>query len=121
MPGATWTAGAGVSPANVDQAIESIRREFALLGEEGVPDDELADSQAYLTGVVPLTLETNDGVANTLLNMEWHGLGAGLSASLPRPDLRGNGRRCATCGFASIFSPSVAQLSWPVQNTSVAA
>ena len=37
--------------------------------------DELADSQAYLTGVLPLTLETNDGVADTLLNMEWHGLG----------------------------------------------
>ncbi len=28
-----------------------------------------------MTGVLPLTLETNEGVANTLLNMEWYGLG----------------------------------------------
>jgi len=73
--GGTWTAGAGVSPDKVDQAIESIRHEFALLGAKGVPADEMADSQAYLTGVIPLTLETNDGVANTLLSMEWYGLG----------------------------------------------
>ena len=39
------------------------------------PGGELADSQAYMTGVVPLTLETNEGVAQTLLQMEWHGLG----------------------------------------------
>ena len=28
-----------------------------------------------MTGVVPLTLETNEGVATTLLNMEWYDLG----------------------------------------------
>jgi zinc protease len=35
----------------------------------------LADSQAYMTGVLPLTLETNEGVASTLVNMEYYGLG----------------------------------------------
>ena len=43
--------------------------------QEGVEAEELADSQAYLTGVLPLTLETNEGVAGTLLSMEWFGLG----------------------------------------------
>lgn len=70
-----WTGIAGVNPANVDQAIASILHEFERLGAEPVPEEELADSQAYLTGVLPLALETNAGVASTLLNMEWYGLG----------------------------------------------
>jgi len=70
-----WFAAAGVNPADVDAAIESILAEFARLGAEPVGAEELADSQAYLTGVVPLTLETNEGVASTLLSMEWYGLG----------------------------------------------
>lgn len=70
-----WLASAGVSPENVDVAVESILSEFARLGEEAPSDEELSDSQAFMTGVLPLTLETNEGVANTLLNMEWYGLG----------------------------------------------
>jgi zinc protease len=70
-----WLAAAGVNPANVGQAVASILAEFARLGQEPVPADELADSQAYMTGVLPLTLETNEGVASTLLNMEYYGLG----------------------------------------------
>ncbi len=70
-----WTAIAGVNPVNVEQAVASILHEFERLGAEPVPDEELADSQAYLTGVLPLALETNAGVTSTLLNMEWHGLG----------------------------------------------
>jgi zinc protease len=75
MAGGVWMASAGVNPANVDAAIASIEEEFARIGEEGVEAEELADSQAYLTGVLPLTLETNEGVAGTLLSMEWFGLG----------------------------------------------
>jgi zinc protease len=70
-----WLAAAGVPPTAVDDAIESILSEFERLGTQPVPADELADSQAYLTGVVPLTLETNDGVASTLLSIAWHDLG----------------------------------------------
>jgi zinc protease len=70
-----WYASAGVNPDDVDQAVESILAEFARLGDEPVSEEELSDSQAYMTGVLPLTLETNEGVASTLLNMEWHGLG----------------------------------------------
>ncbi len=73
--GGVWVAGAGVNPANVDAALASIEQEFARIGEELVEAGELADSQAYLTGVLPLTLETNEGVAGTLLSMEWFGLG----------------------------------------------
>lgn len=70
-----WMAQAGVNPANVEQAIDSILVEFERLASAPVTAEELADSQAYMTGVVPLTLETNSGVASTLLTMEWFGLG----------------------------------------------
>ena len=75
LVGGVWTAAAGVSPDHVEAAITSIQEEFARIGAEGVSDEELADSQAYLTGHLPLTLETNEGVASTLLSMEWYGLG----------------------------------------------
>ena len=75
LAGGAWTAAAGVNPAHVEQAVASILDECAEMGVNGATDEELADSQSYLTGVVPLTLETNDGVVSTLLNMEWHGLG----------------------------------------------
>lgn len=70
-----WLAAAGVNPANVELAVESIRAEFARLGAEPVTDEELSDSQANMTGRLPLALETNDGVTSQLLNMEWYGLG----------------------------------------------
>lgn len=70
-----WYAAAGVNPANVNQAVDAIRAEFARLADEPVSAEELADTQAYLTGIVPLQLETNDGVASTLLTMEWLQLG----------------------------------------------
>ena len=70
-----WYAAAGVNPANVEQAIGSIQEEFAVLAADGVSDEELDDTQAYLTGTLPLQLETNDGVASTLLNIEWNNLG----------------------------------------------
>src|SRR5262249_41032806 len=70
-----WYAAAGVNPDNVEQAIDSILHEFDRLAAEPVADEELADTQAYLTGVIPLQLETNDGVSSTLLNIEWNNLG----------------------------------------------
>ena len=70
-----WLAQAGVNPANVEQAIDSILVEFERMATTLVTDEELSDSQAYMTGVVPLTLETNSGVASTLLSIEWFDLG----------------------------------------------
>jgi zinc protease len=70
-----WLAEAGVNPAHVTQAVDSILTEFVRLGSELVSDEELSDSQAYMTGVLPLMLETNAGVASRLLDLEWHGLG----------------------------------------------
>jgi zinc protease len=70
-----WMAMAGVNPMNVDLAVESILHEFGRLGAEPVSVEELADSQANMTGSLPLKLETNEGVSSILLSMEWYGLG----------------------------------------------
>lgn len=70
-----WYAAAGVNPEHVDQAVVSIQQEFARLGDEPVDEEELRDTQAYLTGILPIQLETNEGVAGTILNMEWNRLG----------------------------------------------
>jgi zinc protease len=70
-----WQAIAGVNPDNVERTIEGILLEACRLRDEPVPADELADSQSFLTGSMPLRLETNEGIANTLLSIERHDLG----------------------------------------------
>ena len=70
-----WTVVAGVNPANVEKALESIRTEIRRICQELVPEPELADSQAFLVGSLPLRLETNEGVARAILEMELYDLG----------------------------------------------
>ncbi len=70
-----WRVIAGVNPANTEQAITSIRTEIRRIGEELVEADELADNKAFITGSLPLRLETNEGVAQSIVNMERHNLG----------------------------------------------
>ena len=64
-----WLVYAGVNPANLDKAIDLILAEISRFREEPVTDQELADAKAYLTGILPLQMETNEGVAATLLEM----------------------------------------------------
>lgn len=71
----SWSAMAGVNPSNVDRAIAGILEEVRRLRDEPVPADELADNQSFLTGSMPLRLETNEGIAGALLDMERHELG----------------------------------------------
>jgi zinc protease len=70
-----WSVRAGVNPANVEQAIESILAEITRLRDEPVTDQELEDGKDYLTGSLPLRLETNEGIASTLLDIDLHQLG----------------------------------------------
>lgn len=70
-----WAAVAGVNPANVERAIQAILHEIERFKQEGPTDEELADAKAYLTGSLVLGLETNDGIAGTLLAIERYGLG----------------------------------------------
>lgn len=70
-----WLAIAGVNPANVERAIDGILGEVRRLCDEPVAGEDLADSQSFLTGTLPLRLETNEGVVSALLDMERYELG----------------------------------------------
>ena len=71
----SWEVSAGVNPQNVKRASELIQDELKRFVDEGVTEDELADSKANFIGRLPLSLESNGGVANALLNIERHQLG----------------------------------------------
>ncbi len=70
-----WYVTAGVDPANVDQAMGLIQAEIARFTSEPVTPEELDDSQANFIGRLPLSMESNAGVAGALLNLERYGLG----------------------------------------------
>ncbi len=71
----SWNASAGVAPDKVEQAIESIRHEIRRMIDEPVTAEELADSLAYRTGSLPMSLETNSGLVDIITDMELYGLG----------------------------------------------
>jgi zinc protease len=73
-PGA-WMAMAGINPVNVDEAAEAILFEMRRMRDEPVPADELADVKAYMTGSLPVRLETNEGLAHSLSDIALYGLG----------------------------------------------
>jgi len=66
---------AGTNPANTDRAVESILAQVKRMAEEGPTDQEIEDAKGYLTGVFPVRLEANSGVAGQLLSAEVYGLG----------------------------------------------
>lgn len=70
-----WSVSAGVNPANVEKAIDLIRQEVSRFVSQPVAPEELADSQANFIGRLPLSLESNSGVAGALLNLERYDLG----------------------------------------------
>ncbi len=71
----TWEVSAGVNPANVEKAIGLVLEELKRFVEKGVTKEELQDSQDNFVGRLPLSMESNGGVANSLLNMERYSLG----------------------------------------------
>ena len=71
----SWEVSAGVNPQNVKKASDLIQDELKRFVQEGVTSDELADTKANFIGRLPLSLESNGGVANALLNIERHQLG----------------------------------------------
>ena len=70
-----WSANAGVAPDMVEQATSSILAEIQRIQNEPVSAAELADSKAYRTGSLPVSLETNSGLASIIIDMELYKLG----------------------------------------------
>ena len=70
-----WYISAGVDPQNVEQALELINIEIQRFTSDLVKPDELADSQSNFIGRLPLSLESNSGMASAILNLERYDLG----------------------------------------------
>ncbi|MCY4105752.1 MAG: pitrilysin family protein [Chloroflexi bacterium] len=70
-----WCVLVGVEPQWEEASLDLIRHEIDSLRSRGITAEDLADNQAYFKGRLPLQLETNDGIAATLLTMECFGLG----------------------------------------------
>jgi len=74
---------AGVDPANVDRAIEAIDGEVREFGAHGPSVGEVEDTRASLIGSIPRMLETNESIAEFLLQAELFGLGLDFDRRLP--------------------------------------
>jgi len=71
----SWEVSAGVNPKNINKAIDLIIKEIKRFCAEPVTQDELEDSKSNYIGRLPLSLESNSGIANSILNLERFGLG----------------------------------------------
>jgi zinc protease len=64
-----------VDIAHVEQAIALIREEIERFTGVPVSMEELVDSKASFIGRLPLSMESNTGVATALVNLERYDLG----------------------------------------------
>lgn len=71
----SWEFNAGVNPANVDKTIALIIEEIARYLNKPLQDEELENSKSHLIGRLPMSLESNAGIANALLSIERFNLG----------------------------------------------
>lgn len=70
-----WTISAGVHPSNIERTVSSILHEIERLRDTLISDEELQDGQTYLIGSLPVHLETNEDIAEFLIDIEEFGLG----------------------------------------------
>jgi zinc protease len=70
-----WLVAAGVNPASEEQATELIFKEIERFATELVTEEELSDSKSNYIGSMPLSLESNGGVADALMSIERFDLG----------------------------------------------
>jgi len=79
----SWEITAGVNPTNIEKTIEIIQNEVSRFVSESVSDQELADSKSNLIGLIPLSIESNAGVANAIIRMERYKLGLNYLREYP--------------------------------------
>lgn len=65
---------AAVANANVAQAVEVIRAEWARIASEGITEQELQDTKTYMTGAYPLRFDGNEALSSILVGMQSLGL-----------------------------------------------
>jgi zinc protease len=68
VPG-PWTMNAGTNPRTIKRVLHIVRDEMRRMRDKKVKPTELDDNQRYFTGVMPLQLETNEGIAGQITSM----------------------------------------------------
>ena len=71
----TWRVYAGVAAHNVEETLAAVRDELRRFSDEPLPEDELQDNKTYVTGRLPLRLESSGGLAGMLYSMAYYDLG----------------------------------------------
>lgn len=84
----------------VGEAVKVVRAEMARLRADGVTEQELADAKTYLTGALPVSLDSSGSIASLLYSMQIDGLPrdhldkrAALIAAVKPEDIRRVARR----------------------------
>jgi zinc protease len=70
-----WIVRAGVNPRNLDQALSSIDTELRRFLDEGPTEEEQRDGVSSVLGSLPRQLETNEGAAAVMGEIELYDLG----------------------------------------------
>jgi zinc protease len=71
----TWSVRAGVNPTNLDKALGSIDTELDRFLADGPTEKEQADGVSSVLGSLPRQLETNEGAAAVMSEIELYDLG----------------------------------------------
>ncbi len=79
----TWKVVAGVNPNNLDKAISKIKEELTRFITEPVTRQELRDVKQQALGQLPISLESNSGIARLLLSLERFQLSLDYLRELP--------------------------------------
>ena len=64
-----------LNPKDVDRAVAATQTDLAEFVAKGTTDQELRQAKDYLIGNIPLSLESNSGIAQMLLEAEFFHLG----------------------------------------------
>ncbi|HUG16185.1 MAG TPA: pitrilysin family protein [Thermomicrobiales bacterium] len=72
-----WSARAGVNPSNIDRAIDTILAEVRQFLDGGPTDEEFSDAMGYLTGSMPLGMETAGAISALIADIAFFDLGNG--------------------------------------------
>ncbi len=70
-----WYVGVSVNPNNIEKAINSALAVLRDYVQNGIREDELADEKSSAIGSFKVSLATNAGLAQSMWNAEFYGLG----------------------------------------------
>jgi zinc protease len=79
-----WYIGVSVNPNNVERAINSALKVMRGYVEHGIDAEELMNEKASATGAFKVGLATNGGLAQSLWNAEFYGLGIDYIDRFPK-------------------------------------